>query len=321
MTLMTRRAALGSVLLGAPAVRAQGPARPLRLVVPFAPGGGADVFARTFGPVLGAALGHSAVVENIGGGATRLGTTAVMRAAPDGQTLLVTNDTLAAIEALPLPGAGSCLAGLVPVVLGATAPMVLVTHPRSGLADAAAYAARLRGRQTVNVGVPGLGSTQHFASEELARAIGGRPEHIPYRGAGPMLTDLLGGTLDAAMIILGSVVQHLRDGRLVGLGVSSPQRSPVAPEVPSFAETVAPGFAAETWIGVLAPAVTPPTQLQGLTAASLRALGDAAVTQRLSALGFETVGVGPERFSSLLRTTSERFAAIARTVGLRAEDL
>ncbi len=320
---LLRRTLLGACM-APPALpaRAQGfPQRPLRLVVPFAPGGAADVFARTLAPVLGSLLGQGVVVENAGGAATRLGTAAVARAAADGHTLLVTNDTLAAIEALPLPNAGPALAGLAPVLLGATAPLVLVTHPRSGIANGAAYAARLRARQATNVAVPGLGSTQHFASELLAQALGGRPEHVAYRGAGPMLADLLAGTVDAAMIILGAVVGQLRDGRLVGLGVTAASRAAVAPAVPCFAEALAPGFVAETWIGMLAPAGTPAAVVARLAEAGAEALRQPAVAERLQGLGFAGAALGPDRFAPLLRETVARFSAVAGAIGLKPEDM
>jgi tripartite-type tricarboxylate transporter receptor subunit TctC len=312
----TRRHLLALPALIALPARAQG--RTLRAIVPFPPGGGVDVFARILAPALGAALGQPVVVENIGGASSRLGTQAVLRAAADGQTILITNDTLAAIEALPVAGAGPFLPGLAPVLLGASAPQLLLTHPRSGIASAADYAARLRAGRAVNVGVPGLGSSQHFASELIGQALGGRPEHVAYRGGGPLLTDLLAGTVDAGVVTLGAGIEHLRDGRLIGLGVTSPGRAAAAPDVPSLAEALAPGFAVETWMGVLAPAGTPPATLAQLHAASLTALRRTAVTERLAALGFDTPGLPPEEFGAVLRDNAERFRAVAQKLGLRA---
>jgi tripartite-type tricarboxylate transporter receptor subunit TctC len=309
--------AAATAVLGVPAIAST--PRPLRAIVPFPPGGGVDAFARAFTPALATTLGQPVVIENIGGAASRLGTLAAIRAAADGQTILITNDTLVAIEAVPPPGAAPLLPGLAPVLLGASAPQVLVTHPRSGIADAAGYAARLRAGRAPNVGVPGLNSSQHFASELLGLALGGRPEHIAYRGGGPLIGDLLGGQLDAGVVTLGAAIEPLRDGRLLGLGVTGPTRSPAAPEVPSFAEALAPGFAAETWIGVLVPAATPGAALAALHEASAAALREPAVASRLGALGFDTPGLGPDRFGTILRKSAERFAAVARAVGLRAE--
>ena len=314
------------ILLAAPIALAAPPAarasfqRPLRAIVPFPPGGGVDVFARALTPALTAVLGQPVVVENIGGASSRLGTQAVLRAPADGHTLLITNDTLAAIEALPVAGSGPFLPGLAPVLLGASAPQLLVTHPRSGLDSAATYAARLRERRALNVGVPGLGSAQHFASELLAEGLGGRPEHIAYRGGGPLLADLVAGVVDAGVVTLGAGIEQVRDGRLVALGVTSAVRSAAAPDIPTFAERLLPGFEIETWMGVLAPVGTPPALLGALHQAALAALRSAAVTQRLGALGFDTPGLGPELFGPLLRQTAERYAAVAARIGLRAGD-
>lgn len=321
MTRIPRRALIAASLLTAPAVHAQGlPSRPVRAVVPFPPAGGVDVFARAFVPAFANALGQSVVIENIGGASSRVGNQAVLRAAADGHTLLITNDTLAAVEALPVPGSGPFVPGLAPVLLGVAASHVVVANPRAGLPDAAAYAARLRSRRPVNVGVPGLGTAHHFASELLGQALGGRPEHVAYRGGGPLIIDVLGGTLDAGIVTLNAAIDHIREGRLVALGVTGKARSGAAPEVPTFAETVAPGFDIQTWIGVLAPSGTPAQTLAALQAAGLAALRDPGVAQRLDGQGFEVSGLGPEAFGILLRDTVARFAAVAGAVGLRPED-
>jgi tripartite-type tricarboxylate transporter receptor subunit TctC len=321
MIRIPRRALLAVSLLAAPAVRAQGfPSRPIRAVVPFPPAGGVDVFARAFVPAFAAALGQGVVIENIGGASSRVGNQAVLRAAADGHTILITNDTLAAVEALPVPGTGPFVPGLAPVLLGVSASHAVVANPRAGLPDAAAYAERLRSRRPVNVGVPGLGTAHHFASELLGQALGGRPEHVAYRGGGPLLVDVLGGTLDAGVVTLNAAIDHVREGRLIALGVTGKERSPAAPDIPTFAETVAPGFDIRTWIGVLAPASTPAPALAALQAAGLAALRDPGVIKRLSGQGFDVEGLGPEAFRTLLRETVARFAAVAGAVGLRPED-
>lgn len=313
-------AALPAVLC-TPALAQGFPSRPIRVVVPFPPGGGVDAFARSFVPAFAARLGQNVVIENVGGAASRVGTQAVLRATADGHTLLITNDTLVAVDAVPTPGTAPMLPGLQPILLGVSAPQVVVTHARSGIPDAAAYAARLRARRTTNIGVPGLNSSQHFASELLAQEFGGRPEHVGYRGGGPLLIDVMSGTLDGGIVTLGAAVEQIRDGRLIGLGVTSPARNPAVPDVPSFAETVAPGFAAETWVGVLAPAGLRPAIAAALHEAADAAIREDAVRQRLAALGFDAPGLGPDAFASLLRGTSERFVAVARAVGLRPEEV
>lgn len=322
MIQMSRRGLLAASFLATPAaVRAQGfPSRPVRAVVPFPPAGGVDVFARAFVPAFAAALGQSVVIENIGGASSRVGNQSVLRAAADGHTLLITNDTLAAVEALPVPGSGPFVPNLAPVLLGVTASHAIVANPRAGLPDAAAYAERLRSGRRVTMGVPGLGTAHHFASELLAQELGGRPEHVAYRGGGPLLVDVLGGTLDTGIVTLNAAIEHIRQGRLVALGVTGKERAAAAPDIPSFAETVAPGFEVRTWIGVLAPAGTPAPALAALNAAGLTALRDPAVARRLAEQGFDVTGLPPEGFGALLRDTVARFAAVAGAVGLRPED-
>ncbi|WP_164867809.1 Bug family tripartite tricarboxylate transporter substrate binding protein [Rhodovarius crocodyli] len=317
---ITRRASLALPFLATPALGQNYPSRPIRAVVPFPAGGGVDTFARAIAPALTAALGQPVVVENIGGASSRIGTQVVTRAAPDGLTILITNDTLAAVDALPVAGTPALVPGLAPVLLGATAPQMLITHPRSGIRSAADYTARIKGRGAVHVGVPGLGSSQHFASELLGQALGGRPEHVPYRGGGPLMLDLIAGTIDAGMVTLGAGIDQVREGRLVALGVTGAARSPAAPDTPAFAEAAAPGFAIETWMGILAPAGTPAPILAALHAAAVAAIREAGVVRRLDSLGFAIPAIGPEPFGALLRDTVARFADVAGAVGIRTGD-
>lgn len=319
-----RRTMLLASLLAATAaqVKAQPfPSRPLRVVVPFPPGGGVDVFARTLTPALQTRLGQTIVIENIGGASSRLGTQAVMRAQADGHTLLITNDTLPAVEALPLPGSTPLIPGLAPVTLTIDAPNLLVTHPRSGIAQIHQFAERLRARPgSLNVGVPGWGTSHHLTSELIGQAIGARPEHVVYRGGGPLLADLLAGTVDAALVTLGAAIDHIRDGRLVGLAVTSAKRAPSAPEIPTVAETVAAGFEQVTWMGVLAPVGTPQAIRDQLHAAISAALADPAVSERLASLGFAVVGAPAPRFAEVLAGTAARFAAVVAAKGIRPAD-
>ncbi|WP_458095258.1 tripartite tricarboxylate transporter substrate-binding protein [Roseomonas sp. WA12] len=323
MPSISRRALLAALpLLAAPSIlRAQVGPRPVRAVVPFPPGGGVDVFARPFAQALAAVLGQSVVVENVGGASSRIGNASVTRAPADGGTLLFTNDTLAAVEALPVPGGVPALPQLAPVLLAAGSPHAIITHPRSGIPDIAAYAARVRDpARRPNIALPGIGTAHHFASALFDQAVGGRAEVVPYRGGGPAIADLLAGVVDASLLTLGAVAGHIRDGRLVGLAVTSAKRAAVVPEVPTVAETVAPGFDVTTWMGVLAPAATPAETIARLLAAGRTAMEDAVLRERLASLGFEPAGGGPEAFGALLRDTVARFSAVAPLAGIRAEE-
>ncbi len=319
-----RRTLLLASALAAAAARAKAqsfPTRPIRIVVPFPPGGGVDVFARAVAPALQERLGQPVVIENIGGASSRLGTQAVLRATPDGHTLLITNDTLVATEALPPRGAAPLLPGLAPVTLAIDAPNLLVTHPRSGIPDIQTYAARLKARPGgLNVGVPGWGTSHHLTSELIAQSIGARPEHVAYRGGGPLLADLLAGTVDAALVTLGAAADQIRDGRLVGLAVTSAGRAPSAPAVPTVAETIAPGFVQVTWMGILAPAGTPDAVRGALHAATRASLDDPAVRERLAGVGYGVVGAPAAPFAAVLSDTATRFADVVAAAGITPGD-
>lgn len=318
---LARRTLLGAAaLLAAPSVQAQNgwPGRPVRLIVPWPPGGGVDVLARVLQPALAARLGQTVVVENIGGGSGRLGTQAAARATPDGYTILLANDTFAATEALPLPGAPRRRTALTPVTLAISAPQGFFAHPRSGIATIEDFASAARARPgALNVGITGIGTSQHFVSELLLRAAGGlRVEHVPYRGGGPLLADLAAGTIDVGVVTFAAAVGQARAGQLVPLAVTTATRTPDFPDVPTAAETIAPGFAQTTWQGLFAPAGTPETVLARLHEAAAGALADPAVTERLGPLGFEPVGADGAAFGRLLDETIATFADIALARGI-----
>ncbi|MDO9711467.1 tripartite tricarboxylate transporter substrate binding protein [Paracraurococcus lichenis] len=297
------------------------PSRSLRLVVPWPPGGGVDVLARLLQPALGAQLGQTVVIENIGGAAGRIGTQAAARATADGHTLLLANDTFAATEALAAPGAPALRHAFAPVSLAATAAQGVFTHPRSGLRSIRDFAEALRRRPGgLNIGIPGIGSSQHLTSELLLRAAGNlRAEHVPYRGGGPLLQDLLAGTIDAAVVTFAAAAQQATNGDLVALAVTSEARTPAFPAVPTAAESIAPGFVQPTWLGFFAPLGTPAAAIARLHAATLAALADAGVQERLRALGFEPAGLDGEQFGALFARTIATFSDIVAERGIVAE--
>lgn len=316
-----RRALLGAAI-ATPALGQGGfPQRPLRLVIGWPPGGGVDAFGRILAPALAEQLGQPVVIENIGGASGRLGSQAVARATADGHTLLLANDTYAATEAVPAPGTQPFATALVAVAQGIAAPNALITHPRSGLADISAFAAAARARPgALNIGVPGWGTSQHLSSELLLRAAGGlQAEHVSYRGGGPLLVDLLGGKLDAGIVTLAAAAEHLRDGRLQGLVVTTRGRSAAFPAMPAAAEWLAPGFHLESWQGLFAPAGCPPAARQRLQEANAAALANPAVQARLAALGFDVASNDAAGFGALVAGTIARFARVAQDAGIRAE--
>lgn len=302
-------------------VRAQDAGRPLRIIVPWPAGGGVDTFARVIQAPLSAQLGQTILIDNIGGGSGRVGTQTASRAQPDGNTVLLANDTLAATEALPIPGTASVRSAFTPVTLAASAPQGVFTHPRSGLKTLADYVAAAKARPgALNVGIPGIASSQHLTSELLLRAAGNATvAHVPYRGGGPLIQDLIAGNIDAGVVTFAAAAQQAAAGQLIALGVTTAARAVAFPTVPTAAETVAPGFVQTTWMGVLAPKGTPDTTRARFHTALLAVLKDPAVIGRLQTLGFDAVGLDGPDFAKLFEQTITTFAGIAAERGINAE--
>jgi tripartite-type tricarboxylate transporter receptor subunit TctC len=298
------------------------PARTVRLIVPWPPGGGVDTFGRIVQAALGAQLGQTVVIENIGGGSGRIGNQAAARATPDGYTLMLVNDSFAATEALPLPGGAPQRPSFDAVTLAASGPQGLFTHPRSGIRTVEEFAAAARARPgALNVGVPGIASSQHLTSELLLRATGNlRVTHIPYRGGGPLMQDLIAGNVDAAVVTFAAGAQHVGNGSLVALAVTGTKRQAAFPTVPTIGESIAPGFVQESWMGFFVPKGTPEPYRLHLHAAIVASVGDPAVAKRLRDLGFEPVGADGATFARLFDDTVRTFADIATDRQIAAGD-
>lgn len=307
---------LSAAIVAAPSVvraREEYPARPIRLIVPWPPGGGVDAFGRVIQAALGEKLGQTVVIDNIGGGAGRIGTQAAAHTAPDGYTPLLANDTFAATEALPVAGTPALRPAFDPVTLAISGPQGVFTHPKSGIRSIAEYAAAAGARPgKLNVGVPGIGSSQHLTSELLLRAAGDlRVTHVPYRGGGPAIQDLIAGNIDAATVTFAAGAAQVKAGQLVALAVTSAKRTPTFPDVPTVGESIAPGLEQPTWMGFFAPKGTPVEIRQRVHAAVLAALKDERVVRRLGDLGFEFAGLSDVAFAHLFDDTVKVFAEIA----------
>lgn len=298
------------------------PTQPLRVVVSAAPGGTLDIHARAAQSLLAEKLGQSVVIENQGGAAGRVATLQVGRAAPDGYTMLVSSgDTMVLQDILLGPRHGRGRPKLRPVTMTISAAQLLVTHPRSGLATVQDYVAALRERgDRVTLAIAGYGGVAHIVSEMLNRQLGLTVTHAPYRGGGPATVDLLAGQVDAMIITLPAVTAHVREGRLVPLAVSTRDRDPALPSVPSLDESVAPGFDVPSTQGVLVPAGTPDAAVATLEAAWRDALSDRAVRERLQGLGFVVRASTSAEFDRNLSESEARFAEVIAAAGIRAED-
>lgn len=323
-----RRRLLGALLAAPlvgvlPAVRAaQFPDKPIRLVVPFPAGGGVDVFARPLAPALSEALGVPVIIENIGGAASRIGNQRVVSSQADGYTLLLTNDTLVASDAVAgSAGEATLLPGLKPVTLAITSCNLFVTHPKSGITDPASYLAQLKAKKGgLSIGTPGWGTAHHLTSAAINYQLGVQAEHVPYRGGAPLLNDVLNGVLDAGVVTMAAALGHIKAGNLVGIAVTSKQRASALPDVPTFDETIAPGFTHQTWQGLLAPAATPDAVVERIHAAVLQALQHPMVQERLPSQGFDAEGLPSQQFADVLNGSYRNFSTVVKATGIKASE-
>ena len=289
------------------------PNKPIRLVVNFPPGGAADQLARALGVPLQEALGQPVVVENRGGSGGNLGGDVVAKAAADGYTLLMSSGGMVSVNPHIYPRMPfDPVKDLVPVAAVARVLVFLVVRSDSPLKDWPAFLADLKaqpGRRSF--GSPGNGSSPHLATEMMKSQTATFAVHVPYRGAAPALTDLLGGQLDFSFDP-GIAIPHIRAGRLRLLAVGSPKRSPLFPEVPTLAERGLKGFDADTVFGLYAPAGTPAAVVARLNGEVNRILATAPMQERITALGGVPAPMSAAEFGTKASEDSQRFGAIIR---------
>lgn len=309
-------AALGAgCALAAPAARGQAwPSRPLRLVVPYPPGGNADLLGRAIGAKLAEALGQPVIVENRGGAAGAIGAAAVAKAAPDGLTLLLGDIATHAINPLAVQSLGyDPVRDFVPVARLTSVSLLLVGHPSLQATDPASLLALARSRPgRLSYASGGAGSPSHLAMEMLKAATGTFMLHVPYKGSGPALTDLAGGQID--LMIDGAAAPLVKAGRLKLLGVTG-DRSPAFPDAPPLSASV-PGFRFESWHGVFAPAGTPPEAVRRLETEVARALADPAIAARFMDLGIAPVSAGSADFGRFVAAERDRIGTLVKSRGL-----
>ncbi len=309
-----------AALLAAPAI-AHAQSRPIRIVVPFPPGGPTDIAARLVGDAMSPLLGQPVITDNRPGAAGNLAAEFVARAAPDGTTLLFSGSGSHGINPALFAGRLSfdALRDFSPVVLVSSAPNLISARNSAGwnaIADLITAARAAPGR--LNVAVGSLGTTQHMAVELLKMRAGIDITIVPYRGAALALQDLIGGTVDALSDGLMSSLPHAREGRIRALGVTGPERAAAAPNIPTIAETL-PGFSAVAWFGLHAPANTPREMILRLNAAANQALAQPTLRQRYADAGSIVLGGSPEDALAHIRAELTTWAEVVRVTGARAE--
>lgn len=297
------------------------PTRPVKMIVPFPPGGGTDAFARPLTKVLTSALGQSVVVENRGGGGGTLGAEAAAKSPADGYNWLMgaVHHTIA-VSMYPKLGY-NLQKDLVPVTMVSSVPNVIVVNPSKipsrNYADFLKYVKERPGK--LNYGSAGSGTTHHLIGEMWKLAAGTFVTHIPYRGAGPALADLLAGQVDMMFDGLGSSAPHIKSGKLIALAVTSDKRSFLLPDVPTLSELGLKGFDARTWYGLWAPTGTPAAAIQKMQQETAKALAGKELIDAWKALGADPGGQSPEEFAKLVNAEVIKWAKVVKDSGAKID--
>ena len=314
--------ALLAALAGGDALAQAYPSKTVTLLVPYAPGGGHDAMARLVAEKLGPRLGQTVVVENKPGAAGMIGTEQVVRAAPDGYTLLFSSPA----EIVVAPSVYKSMRydpvkDLTPITQVGDTPLVLMAHPSVGVKTVAELIAKAKKEPgKLSFGTAGTGSSQHLAGAWINNLAGIDLQHVPYKGAGPATNDLLGGNVPLGILGMAPVLKHIQAGRIVALAVMTPKRVDWAKDTPTVAETPGmEGFQANHWMGLLGPAGMPPDVVARLQAEVAAVLAMPEVRERLRGLGIDPVGSGTEDFRRFLAEERERFAKMFKLTGLKQE--
>jgi tripartite-type tricarboxylate transporter receptor subunit TctC len=293
------------------------PAKPVRIIVPYAPGGNTDFTARALAEKLTDSLKRQFIVENRPGGATNIGSEAVARSAPDGYTILMGGAANAINMSLFAKLPYDTVRDFEPIALCVQGANVLAIHPSlpaKNLKELIALAKARPGK--LNYASSGLGSSNQMAGELFKLMAGVNIVHVPYKGNAPALTDLLGGHVEMIFSGVPALVPHINDGRIRAIAIGSLKRFPALPNVPTFDESGLKGYEATTWFGLMAPAKTPKDIVSRLNAETDKALKSADIQKRFMAEGLEPMGGSPEAFAKFIRSEIDKYAKVIKAAGI-----
>jgi tripartite-type tricarboxylate transporter receptor subunit TctC len=296
------------------------PNKPVRFLVPFAPGGTTDIIARMVGQKIGEELGAQFVIDNRGGGGGTIGTDLTAKAAPDGYTIMLNHVGLTYNVTLYRKLPYDTAKDLMPVSLVGITPNVLVLNnavPAKSVRDLVDLAKAKPGQ--VAFGSGGVGSSAHLSVAMFEQYSGTKFLHVPYKGAGPALTDTIGGQVQFMIATMPAAAGHIRGGKLRAVAVSGAKRSPAFPDLPTIAEAGVKGYEYETWYGVLAPVGMPRPIFERILGATHKALGQKELRERLQQTGMEPETNTPAQFAALIKTDIARWANIIRSAGIEAQ--
>ena len=296
------------------------PAKPVTIIVPYPPGGSNDTFARELGKKLSDAWKLPVIIDNRPGAGGNIGAAVVSRAAPDGYTLCLLSSSFTTNAAIQPSLPFDPVTGFTPVAIVAKGPMILTVAnqvPAKTTLELFALARREPGK--LNYGSSGQGSTNHFASELLMQAAKIKMTHVPYKGMAPAVTDVIGGHVDVLIASAPSIYQHVKAGKVRGLGVTSKGPSEVVPDLKPVADMGAPGYSFELWWGILAPPKTPPEVIAQINADVNRILATAEMKEVFLREGAEPVMLSPTQFANTIRSEIDGWKKIAKEANIKAE--
>jgi len=296
------------------------PRKPIRLIVPFAPGGPVDIVARSVTPKMGEALGQQLIVDNRGGAGSTLGTELAAKSPPDGYTILMVSGSYVMNPAMVKKLPYDSVKDFAPISIMAEVPSALVVHPVLPVKNVKELIALAKARPgELNYSSPGRGTLGHLSAELFSSMAGVKMVHVPYKGAGPALVDLMAGHVQLLFAALPGVVQQTREGKVRMLAQTGKTRSSSMPDVPTAIESGLPGFIVSSQFGLLAPAGTPRMVIDRLRSALLDALADPAVSARFAGLGAQRVGSTPEEQAALTRSEITRWIKVTRDAGIQPQ--
>jgi tripartite-type tricarboxylate transporter receptor subunit TctC len=308
------------IALALPVVAQDWPAKPVRIIVPFPPGGSADLLPRVVAAKLSEKWGQPVIIENRAGAAGSIGADVVFRADPDGYTLLSGPPPPLVINRLLNPKLSYDSTQFVPITVIGAIPNVLLVHPKTNVSTVQEFIALAKANPgRLNYASQGSGSTSHLTAELFKSMAGGlQITHVPYKGTAPALADLLGGQVEMMCDNLGVSLPHVRSGKLKALAVASAKRVKALPDVPTLAESL-PGFEAVAWFGIVAPPKTPAAIAEKVAAGVIDALKLPDVLKRLNELSAEPMGLTPAETATYMKQETERWAAVIKSAGIKAD--
>ena len=313
-------AALTLALLSLSAHAQTYPSKPIKILVGYAAGGAVDIVARTMGQSMAASMGQPFIVENKAGAGSNIAVKTLIAAPPDGYTLMLAANALAANMALYQPAPFDAEKDLVPIALVGRVPVVIAANSSASFSTVAQLIEAAKAKPgSISFASPGNGSTPHLALELFARAAGVTMQHVPYRGGAQAITDVIGGQLPLVAVNALEVLPHFKSGKLKVVAVLSAARSPIFPDAPTIAESGFAGFEASVWYGFVAPAATPPAIVAQLHGEVQKALESSEVKARMTAVGGEVTPGSAAQFGALIRSERVRYEKLVREAGIKPD--